>query len=105
LIAEISLVCYWVIVWVIYGIVVFLFWFCMIMYVLCKCCGIVWNIKNESLRVKLIALTSGAAGIFLCSYGNEVINTMPSSIPVYLSFVIVFIGSRIDKEITENNLP
>ncbi len=89
---------YWVKVWVMYGIVGFVFWFCMMMYILGKCCGIVWKIKDERLRVKLIALTAGFSGIFICSYGNEVINALPSSIVVYLSLVFIFLGPELDRK-------
>src|SRR5690606_30070371 len=83
---------YWVKIWAMYGIVGLVFWFCMIMYVLGKCCGVVWNIENKSLRVKLIALTAGFFGVFICSYGNEVINALPSSIVTYLSLVLIYMG-------------
>jgi len=88
---------YWVKVWAMYGIVGFTFWFCMMMYILGKCCGIVWNIKDEKLRIKLIALTAGFCGIFVSSYGNEVINTLPSSVIVYLSLALIFMGPELDK--------
>lgn len=87
---------YWVKVWAMYGITGFLFWFCMMSYILGKCCGIVWNIKDKMLRIKLIALTAGFFGIFISSYGNEVINTLPSSIIVYLSLVLIYLGPKLD---------
>jgi O-antigen ligase len=90
---------YWVKVWAMYGIVGFTIWFGIMMYILGKCCGIVWKLNDPGLRVKAIALTSGYAGILFCSYGNEVINTMPSSIIVYMSWVFVFICPRLDQEI------
>lgn len=94
---------YWVKVWAMYGIVGFIFWFCLMMYILGKCCGIVWNIRNEKLRVKLIALTAGFFGIFISSYGNEVINTLPSSIVVYLSLVFIFLGPSLDEKLQGDN--
>lgn len=96
---------YWVKVWAMYGIVGFIIWIGIMMYILGKCCGIVWNLKDPSLRIKGIALTSGYAGILICSYGNEVINTMPSSIIVYMSWVFIFISPRLDKELMEKNNP
>ena len=92
---------YWVKVWAMYGIVGFTIWFGIMMYILGKCCGIVWNIKNEKLRIKMIALTAGYAGILFCSYGNEVINTAPSSFVVYVSWVFVFISPALEKELKE----
>jgi hypothetical protein len=82
-----------------YGIVGFVFWFCMNMYILGKGCGIVWNIKNDKLRFKLIALLSGATGVFFCSYGNEIMNIMPSLIVFFLSLVIVYQGPKLDREL------
>lgn len=87
---------YWVKVWTMYGIVGLLIWFCMNMFILGKCCGIVWNIRDERLRVKLIALTAGTAGLFFCSYGNEVMNGFPSSMILYMSWGFVFYAPRFD---------
>ncbi len=90
---------FWVKIWAMYGIVGFVFWFCMYMYILGKGCGIVWNIRNKQLRYKLIALLSGATGTFFCSYGNEIMNIMPSLLVVSLSIVMVYQGARIDREL------
>lgn len=94
---------YWVKVWAMYGIVGFTIWFGIMMYILGKCCGIIWKLKEPGLRIKAIALTCGFAGILFCSYGNEVINTMPSSIIVYVAWVFVFISPKLEKEILERN--
>ena len=90
---------YWVKVWAMYGIVGFTIWLGIMMYILGKCCGIVWNIKDKGLRIKAMALTSGFAGILICSYANEVINTAPSSYVVYLSWVFVAICPKLEDEI------
>jgi hypothetical protein len=90
---------YWVKVWAMYGIVGFIIWFGIMMYILGKCCGLVWNIKDKKLRIKAVALTSGFAGILFCSYGNEVINTAPSSFVVYISWVFVFLTPKLDEEL------
>ncbi|MDN3585406.1 O-antigen ligase family protein [Pedobacter aquatilis] len=88
---------YFVKIWAMYGIVGLTIWLSIMVYILGKCCGIAWNIKDESTRIKMIALTSGFAGILFCSYGNEVINTMPSSIVVYLSWVFILISPQLEK--------
>ncbi len=95
---------YWVKVWVMYGIVGLTIWFSMIMYILGKCCGIVWNTKDKGLRIKLTALTAGSAGLFFCSYGNEVINNMPSLLVAYASWAFIYLSPQIDKSIAEQNL-
>lgn len=90
---------YWVKVWVMYGITGMTIWFAINMYIIGKCCGIVWRIRDDSLRMKLVALTAGTVGIFVCSYGNEVINGYPSSLIVYLSWGMVICSKRfIDNE-------
>jgi hypothetical protein len=88
---------YFVKIWMMYGVVGLTIWFCIMMYIIGSCCGIAWNIQNKTLKTKLIALTAGAAGILFCSYGNEVINLMPTSIVVYLSWVFVHKGKKLDQ--------
>jgi O-antigen ligase len=88
---------YFVKIWAMYGIVGLTIWICIMLYIMGKCCGISLKITDEALRVKMIALTAGCGGILFCSYGNEVINTMPSSIVVYLSWVFVFISPTLEK--------
>lgn len=95
---------YWVKIWAMMGIVGFVIWFGMMMYILGKCCGIVWEIEDEALRVKAIAITSGIAGILFCSYGNEVINTIPSSIVIYMSWVLIYKMPKLDRQIKDNKL-
>ncbi|TGE28662.1 O-antigen ligase family protein [Hymenobacter metallicola] len=88
---------YWVKVWAMYGIVGFVLWLGIMLYILGKCCGIVWRIRDKQLKVKLLALTAGFAGSLVCSYGNEVINFMPSALIVYLTWAFVFAGPRLDR--------
>jgi O-antigen ligase len=85
-------------VWAMYGIVGFILWFGMMLYILGKCCGIVWSVEDKALKQKLASLTAGYAGILLASYGNEVMNQMPSGMIVYLSWVFVFLGPKWEKE-------
>lgn len=87
---------YFVKVWAEYGIIGFLIWIGIMLYILGKCCGIVWNIRDPSLRQQLLALTAGFAGILVSSYGNEVMNQMPSAMIVYISWVLVFRGPEFD---------
>lgn len=87
---------YWVKVWAMYGIVGLVIWFCMMMYIMGKCCGIIWNIRDPSLRIKLVALVSGTIGVFVSSYGNEVMNRTPSSIIVCMSWAIIYLAAKWD---------
>ncbi|MGY2134573.1 O-antigen ligase family protein [Hymenobacter sp. HD11105] len=87
---------YWVKVWAMYGIIGFILWLGIQLYLLGKCCGIVWKIRDKHLKVKLLALTAGFAGSLFSSYGNEVINFMPSALIVYLTWAFVLAGPRLD---------
>jgi O-antigen ligase len=89
---------YFVKVWAEYGIVGFLIWLGLMLYILGKCCGIVWHIRDPKLRQQLLALTAGFAGILLCSYGNEIMNQMPSALILYISWVFVFRGPELDAQ-------
>jgi O-antigen ligase len=92
---------YWVKIWAMYGIVGFVIWIGFMLYILGKCGGIVWRIRDEALRYKLLALTAGAAGILFCSYGNEVINVCPSAIVIFFSWVFVYLGPHFDQQIKQ----
>ncbi|MEQ7799535.1 O-antigen ligase family protein [Pedobacter sp. ASV1-7] len=88
---------YFVKLWAMYGVVGLTIWICIMMFFLGKCCGIVWRIEDPGLKTKMIALTSGFAGVLICSYGNEVINNMPTSIVIYLSWVFIMISPKLEK--------
>ena len=97
-IAHIEPDSYWVKVWVMYGIVGLTIWFAINCYLIGKCSGIVWKLKDPKLKVKMIALTSGTVGCFICSYGNEVMNAMPSSAILFMSWSFVFIAPWLDSK-------
>lgn len=81
---------YWVKIWAMYGIVGFILFFCIWMYLIGKSGGLIWNMEDKSLRVKLVALISGVVGLFVCSYGNEVMNSMPSLNLISVSLPVVY---------------
>lgn len=87
---------YFVKIWAMYGIIGFIIWFGIMLYITGKSAGIIWNTRDPILRNKLTALCGGATGILLCSYGNEVINQMPSSVIVYTSWVLIWLSPRWD---------
>ncbi len=87
---------YFVKVWVEYGIVGLLIWLTIMLYLLGKCGGIVWQIRDPRLRQQLLALTAGYGGILASSYGNEIMNQMPTAMILFLSWVFVFNGPRLD---------
>jgi len=92
---------YWVKIWAMTGIVGITMWFCMMMYILGKCCGIIWMIRNKQLQIKMIAILSFTAGIFFCSYGNEVINAMPSALVTSLTFALVYMAPKFDRQLAD----
>ncbi|MBF9236492.1 O-antigen ligase family protein [Hymenobacter sp. BT683] len=94
--AKIAPDSYFVKVWGQYGIVGFIIWFGFMLYILGKCAGIVWRLRDPVLRQKLLALTAGYAGILMASYGNEIMNQVPSSLLLYTSWVFVFLGPKLD---------
>lgn len=83
-------------IWGMYGIVGFLIWFGIMMYIMGKSAGIIWKTRDPVLKNQLVSLCSGAAGILLCSYGNEVLNAMPSSAIVYISWALIWLSPRWD---------
>ncbi|WP_221432449.1 O-antigen ligase [Arcicella rosea] len=83
-------------IWGMYGIVGFIMWFGIMLYILGKSSGIIWRTRDPVLKNQLIALCGGTAGILLCSYGNEVLNTMPTSAIVYISWVLIWLSPRWD---------
>lgn len=87
---------YYVKIWAEYGIIGFLIWFGMMLFILGKCCGIVWRIRNPQLRQQLLALAAGYGGILMGSYGNEIMNQVPSAMIVYVSWVFIFLGPELD---------
>lgn len=94
---------YFVKVWAMYGIVGLTIWLGIMMYIMGKSFGIIWKLEDGNLKIKMIALASGYAGVLFCSYGNEVINTMPSSIVVYLSWVFLY-NSRTLQSLPKSSL-
>lgn len=90
---------YFVKIWAEYGIVGFILWFGMVLYILGKCCAIVWRLRDPKLRQMLLALTAGYGGILLSSYGNEVLNQIPSSMLIYLSWAFIVQGPAFDEQL------
>ncbi|MEO6914226.1 MAG: O-antigen ligase family protein, partial [Chitinophagaceae bacterium] len=90
---------YFVKVWAMYGIVGFIIWLGMMLYILGKSAGIIWNTRDKALRNQLCALTAGFGGSLLCSYGNEVMNTVPSSAILFVSWALLWMSTRWDTPI------
>ena len=83
-------------IWVMYGIIGLILWMGIMFYITGKCAGIIWATRDPLLKNQLLALCGSATGILLCSYGNEVLNQMPSSTIVYISWVLIWLSPRWD---------
>jgi hypothetical protein len=62
---------------------------------------IVWNLKDEELRYKIMALYSGMGGVLLASYGNQVFSQMPTGMIMNVSIPLIFLAPLYDKIIAE----
>lgn len=91
--------------WVMYGIIGLIIWLGFWFYIIAKGAGLAWKTRDPVLRNQLIALTSGSFGSLFCSYGNEVMNALPSSIIVYISMTLVFMSVRWDTKETKQLSP
>ncbi len=89
-------------IWAMYGITGFILWFGIMLYILGKSAGIIWNTRDPILRNQLCALCAGAGGILLCSYGNEVMNALPSSAIVYISWALIWMSTRWDTPVPKS---
>jgi hypothetical protein len=79
-----------------YGIVGFILWFGAMLYMLGKSAGIIWNTRDPVLRNQLCALCGVYGAILLCSYGNEVMNVVPSLTIVSVSWAFINMSTRWD---------
>lgn len=55
-------------------------------------------LKDEELKGYIIALLCGIFGIYVTSYGNEVLGQFPTAIILYMSMAFVFISPTFDSE-------
>jgi cell division protein FtsW (lipid II flippase) len=89
-VASIPTDSYFVKIWVQTGIVGVIFIIIILLYVLFRGGAIIWKIKDDELRHKLIALYSPLLGIFVASYGNNVLPQLPTNIIVFISIAFIF---------------
>ena len=65
----------------------------------------IWfRIDNRQLRGLLSALLGGVAGMLVSSYGNEMLQQFPNGPIVYMSMAFIFMGPKLDKEISKNEI-
>lgn len=85
-------------IWVQYGVIGFIIFLGIVLYITGKAVGIIWRTRDPVLANQLIALTGGSFGALVCSYGNEVMNQMPTSVIVYVSWALIWLSPRWDKK-------
>ena len=88
-------------VWVMYGITGLILWLGIMCYILGKSMGIIWNTRDPVLRNHLSALCAGYGGVLVISYGNEIMNALPSSTIVFVSWALVWMSTRWDTPIKQ----
>tara|TARA_R110000772_G_scaffold82326_3_gene174659 strand:- start:3689 stop:5170 length:1482 start_codon:yes stop_codon:yes gene_type:complete len=89
---------WYVMIWADTGVVGLVYYLFMIFFILFTGArNVMYKIKDNSLKVQMIALTCGMSGIMLASYGNGVFGQMPTGIIMYISMVFMFISPKIDQ--------
>lgn len=97
MLAETATDSYYVKIWAETGIVGICLHLFMFGYFVGKGAVVCWNIRDELLRQKIIALFAGMCGIFLSSYGNQVFSQTPTGIIMYIAIPIIFMAPQWDK--------
>lgn len=94
----------YVLIWGQTGVVGLCLYIGMILFILIKGAYFVWfKIKNEWLRNLMIALIGGIAGTAVAHYGNPVMNQHPTCLVLFFSIAVIFIGPRLDKELSNDS--
>ena len=91
-------------IWVMYGITGFILWLGIMLYILGKSVGLIWNTRDPLLRNQLCALCGVYVSILVCSYGNEVMNNVPSLTIVYVSWALLSMSTRWDTPILKSTI-
>ncbi len=89
---------WYVTIWSDTGVVGLVYYLFMIFFILITgMYNVMFKIKDELLKVQILALTCGMAGIMAASYGNGVFGQMPTGILMYVGIVFMFISPMMDK--------
>lgn len=95
---------WYVAIWAENGIIGLLLHLFILFYILIKSGYILmFKVRNDWLKFRMIALISGFFGIMVASYGNGVLGQMPTGIIIYMSMAYLFMSEKIDLEIEEQN--
>ena len=94
--AETALDSWYVRIWVDTGIVGLTFYLGMLFFFLIKGGIIVYQLKNENLRYKMVAIYCSYFGIIIGSYGNQIYGQLPIGTMVYISIGFIFLSKEWD---------
>lgn len=92
-------------IWVMYGIVGIVLWLGGMLFIIGKSAAIVWKTRDPVLQNQLMALTAVSFGALVCSYGNEVMNQVPTMIIVYVSWALIWMSPRWDIPVQKKKTP
>jgi len=96
---------WYVAIWAEQGIIGLLLHLFILFYVLIKSSFVLmFKIRNDWLKFRMIALICGFFGIMVASYGNGVLGQMPTGIIIYMSMAFLFMSEKFDKELEEQNV-
>lgn len=62
---------------------------------------IIWRLRDERLKWKIMALHSGFIGIAFASYGNPILGQLPTGIIIYLSWAFLFLSPSFDFKLSK----
>lgn len=89
---------WYVMIWSDTGMVGLVYYLFMILFILISgAYFVMYKLKDHLLKVQILALTCGVAGIMMASYGNGVFGQMPTGILMYVSIVFIFLSPQFDK--------
>ena len=95
---------WYVAIWAEQGIVGLILHLFILFYVLIKSAFVLmFKIRNDWLKFRMIALICGFFGIMVASYGNGVLGQMPTGIIIYMSMAFLFMAEKFDKELELQN--
>lgn len=60
---------------------------------------IIWRLRDEQLKWKIMALHSGYIGIAFASYGNPILGQLPTGIIIYISWAFLFLSTSLDAKL------
>jgi O-antigen ligase len=91
---------WYVMVWMEGGIVGLILHLCLLFYILARASFMVlFRLKNDAVKVAVMAMASGMFGIMVASYGNPVLGQMPVGILLYSCMAFIFLAPRLDREV------